>query len=128
LRMGRRSIVGGRIMPRYFAVVFDSPFGGVIVNFPDFPECVAFAPTSELSRGAADGNYWPKTAAAVLDYKRRRNIVNTAYQTTADDIVGDMTISALDREMLALESQPLVYVDPRLLWRPIRPRPADGRT
>ena len=51
--MGRRSIVGGRIMPRYFAVVFDSPFGGVIVNFPDFPECVAFAPTSELSRGAA---------------------------------------------------------------------------
>jgi predicted RNase H-like HicB family nuclease len=51
--MGRRSIVGGRIMPRYFAVVFDSPFGGVIVNFPDFPECVAFAPTSELSRSAA---------------------------------------------------------------------------
>jgi hypothetical protein len=31
---------------------------------------------------------WPKTAAAVLAYKRRRNIVNTAYQTTADDIVG----------------------------------------
>jgi predicted RNase H-like HicB family nuclease len=40
-------------MPRYFAVVFDSPFGGVIVNFPDFPECVAFAPTSALSRDAA---------------------------------------------------------------------------
>jgi predicted RNase H-like HicB family nuclease len=40
-------------MPRYFAVVFDSPFGGVIVNFPDFPECVAFAPSSELSRAAA---------------------------------------------------------------------------
>jgi predicted RNase H-like HicB family nuclease len=40
-------------MPRYFAVVFESPFGGVIVNFPDFPECVAFAPTSEMSRAAA---------------------------------------------------------------------------
>jgi lysozyme family protein len=75
-----------------------------------------------------DGNYGRKTAAAVLAYKRRRNIVNTAYQTTADDIVGVMTISALDREMLALENQPLVYVDPRLLWRPIRPRPSDGRT
>jgi predicted RNase H-like HicB family nuclease len=40
-------------MPRYYAVVFDSPCGGVIVNFPDFPECVAFAPTSELSHAAA---------------------------------------------------------------------------
>jgi hypothetical protein len=53
VRGERRSIVGGRIMPRYFAVVFDSPLGGVIVNFPDFPECVAFAPTSELSHAAA---------------------------------------------------------------------------
>jgi len=68
-----------------------------------------------------DGKYGPKTAAAVLTYKRRRNIVNTAYQTTADDIVGVMTIAALDREMLALENQPLVHINPKLLWRPIRP-------
>jgi peptidoglycan hydrolase-like protein with peptidoglycan-binding domain len=51
----------------------------------------------------ADGNYDPATAAAVLAYKQKRNIVNRAYQTRADNIVGKMTIDRLDKEMLAAE-------------------------
>lgn len=52
---------------------------------------------------AADGIYGSATAAAVLAYKRKRNIVNRAYQTQADNIVGKMTIDRLDKEMLAAE-------------------------
>lgn len=52
---------------------------------------------------AADGNYGPATAAAVLAYKQKRNIVNRAYQTQADNIVGKMTIDRLDKEALAAE-------------------------
>ncbi|MEO8653483.1 MAG: peptidoglycan-binding domain-containing protein [Ramlibacter sp.] len=52
---------------------------------------------------ASDGVYGPATAAAVLAYKRKRNIVNRAYQTQADNIVGKMTIDRLDKEMLAVE-------------------------
>ena len=55
-----------------------------------------------------DGIYGSRTAAAVLAYKQRRGIVNRAYETTADNIVGKMTIAALDREMLAQESEPSV--------------------
>jgi hypothetical protein len=44
--------------------------------------------------------YGPSTADAVLSFKRRRAIINRAYQTTADNIVGRMTIAALDAEML----------------------------
>ncbi len=51
-----------------------------------------------------DGSYGPETAAAVLAYKRKRNIINRSYQTQADDIVGRMTMAALDSEMLALEN------------------------
>jgi predicted RNase H-like HicB family nuclease len=40
-------------MPEYFASVFESPFGGLIVNFTDLPECVAFADTPERARAAA---------------------------------------------------------------------------
>ena len=50
-----------------------------------------------------DGSYGPRTAAAVLAYKKKRNIVNHAYQTQADDIVGRMTIARLDKELLAAE-------------------------
>jgi len=55
-------------------------------------------------RGIADAEleakrYGPSTAAAVLAYKRARNIVNYSYQTQADDIVGKMTIESLDRGM-----------------------------
>jgi peptidoglycan hydrolase-like protein with peptidoglycan-binding domain len=47
-----------------------------------------------------DGIYGSKTAAAVLAYKQGRNIINRLYQTRADNIVGKMTIAALDRELL----------------------------
>jgi hypothetical protein len=49
----------------------------------------------------ADGQYGARTADAVLNYKKRRNIVNRSYQQVADNIVGRMTIAALDRELLA---------------------------
>jgi hypothetical protein len=86
--------------------------------------------------------YGPSTAASVLAYKRKRNIINRSYQTQADDIVGKMTIAALDDEMLAREKAeddpryvaalkaldefvdyakrypiPLNYVEPGLGWR-----------
>lgn len=47
--------------------------------------------------------YGKTTAAAVLAYKRQRKIINRSYQSTADDIVGKMTIARLDDEMAALE-------------------------
>jgi peptidoglycan hydrolase-like protein with peptidoglycan-binding domain len=46
-----------------------------------------------------DGNYGPATAAAVLAYKQKRNIINTSYQTQPDNIVGVMTVTALDNEL-----------------------------
>ncbi len=49
------------------------------------------------------GHYGPSTTAAVLAYKRKRNIVNRAYQTTADNIVGKMTIAKMDDELLHLD-------------------------
>jgi peptidoglycan hydrolase-like protein with peptidoglycan-binding domain len=52
-----------------------------------------------------DGKYGPATAAAVLAYKKKRNIINRSYQTQADNIVGKMTMAALDREMLVKESE-----------------------
>jgi hypothetical protein len=47
--------------------------------------------------------YGSKTAGAVLAYKRKRNIINYNYQTQADNIVGRMTIAALDAEVYAKE-------------------------
>jgi hypothetical protein len=49
--------------------------------------------------------YGPSTAAAVLAFKQKRKIINTSYQTTADDIVGIMTITALDNELAAFEAK-----------------------
>jgi peptidoglycan hydrolase-like protein with peptidoglycan-binding domain len=60
----------------------------------------------EAQIDAADWNdrrYGPSTEAAVLAYKKKREIINRAYQTTADAIVGKMTIAALDDEMFAAE-------------------------
>ena len=48
-----------------------------------------------------DGAYGPATATAVLNFKTKRDIVNRAYQTKADDIVGKMTMVALDAAMAA---------------------------
>ena len=47
--------------------------------------------------------YGPSTATAVLAYKTARRIINYTYQTTADNIVGKMTIAALDQEMFKFE-------------------------
>jgi hypothetical protein len=49
--------------------------------------------------------YGRSTSNAVLAYKQKRRIINFSYQTQADDIVGKMTIAALDREMFVLESR-----------------------
>lgn len=51
--------------------------------------------------------YGPSTAAGVLAYKRKRNIINRAYQTQADNIVGKMTIASLDAEMARVEPKPV---------------------
>lgn len=50
--------------------------------------------------------YGKSTAAAVLAYKKKRKIINPSYQTAADDIVGKMTIAALDQEMKRKERAP----------------------
>jgi hypothetical protein len=52
--------------------------------------------------------YGTTTAAAVLAYKTKRNIVNQDYQNKADNIVGKMTIKSLDDEMLRFERTPLI--------------------
>ena len=49
--------------------------------------------------------YGPTTAAAVLAYKRKRNIVNRTYQTSADNIVGKMTIASMDHELVLLDAR-----------------------
>lgn len=66
----------------------------------------------------AHSRYGPSTAKAVLEFKRARRIINWAYQNTEDDIVGKMTIAALDME---------AYRKERALHRPISspPRLAD---
>lgn len=51
--------------------------------------------------------YGPSTAAAVLAFKKKRKIINYSYQTKEDNIVGKMTIAALDKEMLQHEQAPI---------------------
>jgi peptidoglycan hydrolase-like protein with peptidoglycan-binding domain len=48
-------------------------------------------------------HYGPSTAAAVLAYKTRRSIINRSYQSQPDNIVGIMTVQALDAEMALAE-------------------------
>ena len=50
--------------------------------------------------------YGESTAAAVLAYKTKRKIINHSYQSAADNIVGKMTIAALDKEMRLKELAP----------------------
>jgi hypothetical protein len=54
----------------------------------------------------ADGVYGPATAAAVLAYKQKRDIVNRSYQTEADNIVGKMTMASLDSELVKQQPAP----------------------
>jgi hypothetical protein len=48
--------------------------------------------------------YGKTTALAVLAYKKERNIVNYSYQSSADDIVGKMTIASLDSGMHLIDT------------------------
>lgn len=50
--------------------------------------------------------YGKSTAAAVLAFKKKRKIINTSYQQHEDDIVGKMTIKALDDELAIAENAP----------------------
>lgn len=58
-------------------------------------------PKSALDEAGSYGNH---TAKAVLKYKQFFNIVNTSYQSAADNIVGKMTIASLDSNMCILEA------------------------
>jgi hypothetical protein len=49
--------------------------------------------------------YGPSTAKAVLSYKTRYGIINRAYQTQPDNIVGIMTMSSLDDGMFRMEQE-----------------------
>lgn len=60
--------------------------------------------------------YGPQTAAAVLAYKQKRKIVNHSYQERADNIVGRMTIAALDKELVG-KQQFLTSAGPRVCPR-----------
>jgi peptidoglycan hydrolase-like protein with peptidoglycan-binding domain len=62
--------------------------------------------------------YGPSTAGAVLAYKKKRSVINPAYQTAPDNIVGKMTIASLDRDMLDLEHIPQSRIGKRCERRP----------
>ncbi len=49
------------------------------------------------------GVYGPKTADAVLAYKRQFDVINRLYQTQADNVVGRMTIASLDHAIWVLD-------------------------
>lgn len=78
-----------------------------------------------LDRAAIDSgelaakSYGQSTANAVLSYKIKRNIINRSYQTKADNIVGIMTMAALDREM-QMRIDPIVTIG-RLMVAPNPP-------
>jgi hypothetical protein len=50
--------------------------------------------------------YGETTRRSVLAYKQDRRVINTSYQSAADDIVGIMTISRLDDEIARIEGRP----------------------
>ncbi len=69
---------------------------------------------SVASHELATQSYGPSTAKAVLRFKQKRNIVNHAYQKSADNIVGKMTIAALDHAVANRERFGVVPNDIRL--------------
>jgi peptidoglycan hydrolase-like protein with peptidoglycan-binding domain len=79
--------------------------------------------TLDDAKLGADGIYGPATANAVLGYKTKRNIINRSYQTSADDIVGKMTMASLDEEMRGHETKPAQ----RIKLIPISPRANPGK-
>ncbi len=78
-------------------------------------------PDNELFDSIAkSGFYGPATAAAVLRYKKNHKppIVNKAYQDKPDNIVGKMTIQALDDDMFGMD--PVEPPKPRTVDRSVR--------
>jgi hypothetical protein len=59
--------------------------------------------------------YGKSTAAAGLKFKKKRRIINRGYQSTEDNIVGKMTIKALDDELVRR-----FPFSPKALWRCFR--------
>lgn len=58
------------------------------------------------SNETSSKSYGPSTASAVLRFKTKRSIINYGYQTRPDNIVGKMTIAALDKELLSKQGSP----------------------
>jgi hypothetical protein len=71
-------------------------------------------------RELAAKSYGPSTAAGILAFKRKRDIINFSYQTQADNIVGKMTIAALDKEVLRRENPPPPVDYHRWAWTTLR--------
>ncbi|MBV8523827.1 MAG: hypothetical protein JOY71_17175, partial [Acetobacteraceae bacterium] len=71
--------------------------------------------------------YGRSTSAAVLSFKKARKIINPAYQTKPDNIVGKMTIAALDKEVCdrigPAPPVPVIPVDPTPGREPLPPGP-----
>jgi hypothetical protein len=66
-----------------------------------------FVDDADIAESELDSEtYGQSTAAAVLKYKQKRSIINTSYQTQADNIVGKMNIKALDAELQKAENSP----------------------
>lgn len=68
---------------------------------------LAIMRNAQFGTEASRAEYGPATAATVLQFKRERNILNTAlHQTVPDNVVGKKTIAALDAEMLKKQLPP----------------------
>jgi hypothetical protein len=67
--------------------------------------------------------YGSSTADAVTAFKQKRNIINRAYQSQVDNIVGKMTIAALDAALLAKRAAPAppVKVGTFFVTAPVNP-------
>ena len=64
------------------------------------------------------GRYGQSTAAAVLQFKTTRGIINPPYQQAPDNIVGKMTIKALDDELVAAQNAPVRVAALQMCPRP----------
>lgn len=63
-------------------------------------------PDAAIAAGElTSATYGKTTAAAVLRYKTENGIINHAYQSSADDITGRMTMRALDTAMIGIETE-----------------------
>ena len=71
-------------------------------------QAVRVLDAADIARAELDSfAYGKSTADAVLAYKQKRSIINPAYETQADNIVGKMTIASLDQEMVEQQQKPV---------------------